>query len=63
MGKMSGPFFLFDRDVISEDIRDDFQGNVIDMENGREFRTIFMAKSLSKFLFFLVKFIPFGEVQ
>ena len=50
---------LFGRDVISEgNIRDD-EGNVIDMEKSREFQTIFMAKSLTDFFFF----IPFGEAQ
>jgi len=52
---------LFGKDVISEgNIRDD-EGNVIGMEKGREFRTIFTAKSLTDFFF--VKFIPFGKVR
>jgi hypothetical protein len=50
MGENEWIFFLFGRDVISEgNIRDDFQGNVIDMEKGTEFWTIFMAKSFSDF--------------
>jgi hypothetical protein len=54
MGENEWIFFLFGRDVISEgNIRDDFQGNVIDMEKSREFPTISMAKSLSKFFLFL----------